>query len=204
MELRKQPETEMEYWMAIEGLGGFVWRMNHDLGDGRIDDPNGAIKKSAQETQTRLEGLAAELSKKFGIILPKDCPQKKFGEKLPPPPKGKRYYWKWYDQMKEEYYRVEYAKMICSACPLSEGVKRMTIFGGIVPCKPFPGAAYRLAAPHKCTMLGPKVSGGWDEKILRENIIKKGGEAAYVAFKIKEAGLKTLFDPKTGEIIIPD
>lgn len=39
MELQKQPETEMEYWQAIEMLGGFAWSMNHDLALSRWKDP---------------------------------------------------------------------------------------------------------------------------------------------------------------------
>jgi hypothetical protein len=39
----------------------------------------------------------------------------------------------------------------------------------------------------------------WGEEKLRQEIIRKGGEVVLVRFKIKEAGLKALFDPKTGE-----
>ena len=52
MELEKHPETETEYWEAIESLGGYIWRGRHDLFSGSVEDPNGdiweSIKNAAQ------------------------------------------------------------------------------------------------------------------------------------------------------------
>ena len=36
--------SEIFLWLAIEELGGFLWRMNHDLADGRIDSTPGIEK----------------------------------------------------------------------------------------------------------------------------------------------------------------
>ena len=196
MELKKQPETEMEYWTIIEGLGGFAWRMNHDLADGRIEDKNGGIDKDIQEIQKTLARLVSELKDKFGVIPPNECPKIKSGEKQPRPPRGKKYYWDWYKKMKEIFYRIDYEKIICSACPLSKGLKSM-ISSGNIPCGPFRGVIYDLRAPYRCGMLNLD---HWDEDRLRKEIIKKGGEVAFIRFKIKEAGLKALENPKTGEI----
>ncbi|MFA6042309.1 MAG: hypothetical protein WCV85_04400 [Patescibacteria group bacterium] len=43
MKLEKQPETELEYWQAIESLGGFSWHTRHDMSHGRIEDKDGSI-----------------------------------------------------------------------------------------------------------------------------------------------------------------
>ncbi len=99
--------------------------------------------------------------------------------------------------MKELAYSIDYEKIICSACPFSEGVEKMTSFGSIIPCGAFRGSLYKLRAPHICGMLTTNV---WGEEELRQEIIRKGGEVALVRFKIKEAGLKALLDPKTGEV----
>jgi len=186
LELKKQPETEMEYWETIEALGGFVWRMNHDLGDGRIEDPDGEIAQAIEEGKQILNRLATELSEKFGVIQPKDYPKTEPGQERPPAPEGKIYYWDWYQKMKDAVYRSDYEKIICSACPFSEGVEKMKI--GIIPCSVFPGVAYRLTAPHICLMTD--WGGRWTKERLYQEIIAKGGEEALQTFKEKEKELQ--------------
>ena len=197
MELQKQPETEMEYWQAIEGLGGFIWSTNHDLADGRIQDPSGGMDRDIQDARQISTRLVSELGEKFGVIPPQDYPKVELGQKPPKAPKGKKYYWDWYKKMKKLAYSIDYEKIICSACPFSEGVERMISLGSQIPCGAFGGCLYKLRAPYLCGMLDTK---SWGEEELRQEIIRKGGEAALVRFRIKEAGLKALFDPKTGEV----
>ncbi len=103
--LKNHPKTELEYWQAIYALGGFIWRMNHDLADGRIEDPAGGINKDIEKARTCLAGLVAEMRGRFGVIAPQDCPQltteqKMAGEKVVPAPDGTEYYWDWYHRMK--------------------------------------------------------------------------------------------------------
>lgn len=185
MQLKKQPETELEYWEAIEGLGGFIWSMNHDLADGRMEDSTGGIARDVNDAQTISDRLVRELGEKFGVIHPADCPKVPFGQTSPPAPEGKTYYWDWYQRMKRESYRAEYAKLICSACPFSEGVEQMIRLGGSIPCGVFRGAMYRLAAPHVCGM-----TRDWDQAKLHGEILVRHGAEALAAFQRKEAELK--------------
>ncbi len=197
MKLLKNPETEMEYWGVIEGLGGFAWRMNHDLADGRIEDKTGGVDKDIQEAQELSAKLVSELKEKFGVIPPEECPKLKLGEKAPPAPEGKIYYWDWYQKMKELYWRVDYEKLICGACPFSKGVEEMIRMGGNIPCGRINGSIYQLRPSFQCHFthfreLTP-------EQLYGE-ILKKGGEPALISFKVREAGLKALV--AAGEIEI--
>lgn len=196
MELTKHPETELEYWQTIESLGGFNWRMNHDLADGRINDPTGAIDRDIADSRAIQAKLVAELKEKFGVIPPNECPQVEIGQKPPKAPKGKKYYWDWYQEMKELSYHMEYEGLICSACPLSKGVKEMISLGGVIPCGPWRGMIYQLVPPYECAMTSHDL---WSREKLEAEILKKGGEPALLRFKIKEAGLKALQDLETSK-----
>jgi hypothetical protein len=186
VELKKQPETEIEYWKAIEGLGGYIWSTRHALANGRIDDEDGEVAKSIVDAQAILEGLVSELEVKFGVIHPKDCPRDTGKQDVPPSPEGKTYYWAWYKRMKAAFYQKEYDATICSACPMSEGLEQMIAMGGSVPCGVFSGQIYRLSKSFACAMLH---SGGWSRERFERKIVEKGGEEALVAFKAKEQEL---------------
>ena len=189
MELLKKPETEMEYYQVIEGLGGFAWRMDHDLADGRIEDETGGIDKDIQDARKISATLVAELKEKFGVIPPEECPKVEPGKEAPPAPKGKIYYWDWYKKMKDLSFRIDYEKIICSACPFCGGVKEMMDRGGSIPCHKINGVLYRLGQPFVCSFVAYKEL--TPEQLYAE-ILKKGGEVALTRFKIKEAGLKVL------------
>lgn len=189
MELKKQPETELEYWETIEGLGGFIWRMNHDLSDGRIEDPTGGIDKDISDARTISDRLVRELGEKFGVIHPSDCPKMEIGQELPPAPEGKIYYWDWYKNMKAEVYKADYEKLICSACPFSEGVERMMSLGGVIPCSVFSGMIYRLLAPYACAMVRDDL---WSTDRLYSEIQSQHGDDALTIFKTKEEELKSM------------
>jgi hypothetical protein len=199
MELVKEPQTEMEYWEAIEGLGGISFSLNHDLADGRIDDKDGGMAKTIADASELSERLVSGL-KKFGIIHPKDCPKMKMGEKKPKPPKGKKYYWDWYEKMKEAYYKAENEKIICSACPFGRKLHKKGACNHYIPCDVFSGMIYSLSIPFECVMVGNKL---WDYQKLCDEILKKEGQAGLIRFKIKEAGLKTFFQPNERIIVIP-
>src|SRR3989338_4240536 len=81
MEITKQPQTEVEYWKAIEGLGGYFWSTNHGLCHGHIEDKDGEVAKSIEDARKISERLAVELGEKFGVIHPRACP---FSEGLQP------------------------------------------------------------------------------------------------------------------------
>lgn len=188
MELKKHPETELKYFETIEGLGGFSWKMNHDLADGRIKDPDGRLGADIQQIQGVLEQLVSEVCDKFGVIHPRDCPKRNLEDithdvPLPSAPEGKTYYWDWYKRIKRESYSKEYEGLICSACPLSEGLERMMALGGQIPCGKWRGSLYRLQAPHLCGML---TYGDWTETELYANILTtEHGIEALEAFQAK-------------------
>ena len=193
MKLIKQPETETEYWEAIESLGGYIWQTNHDLSRGRYEATKEILKplKSALVLQKR---LAVKLCEKFGVIHPKDCPKVEVGQTPPPAPEGKSYYWDWYQRMKQEVYRKQYEGIICSACPLSKGLDHMISRGGKVPCGVCNGIIYRLHAPHQCAMING--GGHWTVEILHARITNMGGEEALEKFLSKEAELKGVSEKK--------
>jgi len=186
MELIKQPQTELDYWEIIEFLGGFIWRLNHDLAAGRIDDPKGKIAQDIKVDARQLQKRLNEASEKFGIILPENCPRVEPGKEAPPAPEGKIYYWDWYYKMKDIAYRADYEKIICSACPFSEGVEIMKI--GVIPCGIFRGTVYGLNAPYACAMLTSLDV--WTEEKLCCEIFNQHGMEALKKFTTKLKELK--------------
>lgn len=186
MKLQEQPKTESEYWETIESLGGFIWRMNHDLGDGRIDDPEGKVAKDIADAQKISKRLVKEASEKFSFIPPWEYPKIEFGQEMPPPPDGKRYYQKWYDTMKKNSDQQAYEGIICSACSLSEGFDQYLSLGGVIPCSVFSGSIYRLNAPHIC---GMTTISSWSREKVLLIIEEKGGREAVDAFLTKEIEL---------------
>jgi len=186
MELKKHPETEMEYWETIETLGGFIWSTNHGLSHGRIDDPTGDLFKEVTSAQEISDKLVRELGEKFGVIPPNDCPRVEIDQQPPPAPEGKIYYWNWYRKMKELAYKADYEKMICCACPFSDGLEKMIRLGGVVPCNLWRGMLYRLTQPHVCAMIS---FDGWTLEKFEKNIQRKHGDDALTAFRKKKEEL---------------
>ncbi len=184
MELEKRPETELEYWATIEQLGGFIWRMNHDLADGRITDPDGAIDHDINQAHELTQQLLKEIEDKFGVIPP-DLKNKQAGEKSAPP--GKIHYWDWYKQMKRQCYNLHYQSLICSACPFSDGLDRYVALGSI-PCGIYPGTFVELKNPFTCQMVHRKIR-SWNDGILHSLIKRKFGSDTLAAFKAKKQEL---------------
>jgi len=105
--IEKQPETEMEYWRAIETLGGILWNLEHELADGRLTDSDGEIDRYIKIARQISKDLVAELGERFGVIAPEDYPKVEFNETPPSPPEGKIYYWDWYKKMKAEAFEEQ-------------------------------------------------------------------------------------------------
>ena len=61
--------SEVELYVTINSLGGFIWQMNHDLADGRIPESSD-INESLAEAQRKIE-FAVEQTKRFGVIQPR-------------------------------------------------------------------------------------------------------------------------------------
>ena len=76
--------SEIFLWLAIEELGGFLWRMNHDLADGRIDSTPG-IEKDLIKVRDEIEYAVGQLIR-FGVEDPKKESEK---------------YWAWYRMWKD-------------------------------------------------------------------------------------------------------
>ena len=81
--------SEIFLWNYIEGVGGFIWRMNHDLGDGRIESTPG-IEKDLLTMGENIKYAVNQLVR-FGV----EDPQGKENEE------GRKTYWEWYRGWKE-------------------------------------------------------------------------------------------------------
>ena len=185
MKLEKWPETEMKYWMTIEGIGSFIWSTRHDFSHGRIFETPEIFKelKEAREIQ---EQLVSEIFVLFGVVHPKDCPQGRCASEIPPAPLGMVWYWQWYEKMKTEYYSEQYKGMICSVCPFSRGLQEF-IDSGSIPCNVFKGVLYRLIYPHICGMKDI-----WGQKKLYREIKEEAGPEVLAVFKKAEKELKNM------------
>ncbi|MFH1445621.1 MAG: hypothetical protein ABIF08_04020 [Nanoarchaeota archaeon] len=182
--LKKQPKTEMDYWSLIEELGGHIFWSRHDIH--RVpEEKRDKVWDFIEGAQRFQEYLVNEIVEKFGVILPKDSPNR-YDKNVPPAPEGKIYYWDWYSKMKREFYSKEYEAIICSACPLSDGLDRVIVSGDI-PCSVWRGALFKLTVPYECAMV---TTGTWTEKKLFQKIFKKCGKSAITRFLEKRNSLR--------------
>ena len=185
MQLPKQPETEREYWEAIEALGGYIFSTTHAISRGHIPD-SAEVSSSVTDAQDLSGQLVDELGEKFNVLSP---PQS--GCDPGTNTEGKEPYRDWYQRWKRTVLADEYNQLICSGCALSEGLDRFIQFGGAqIPCGPFCGAMYRLRVPFLCGMVSGQ---DWTEDQLHTEIRKVGGSEAVEAFQAKEAELKAAF-----------
>lgn len=174
-----KPDSEMNIWKIMESVGGYIFYTEHDIADGRMES-SPATEKHLKLSREVSEMLVKKL-KDFGVIPPNECPVREIGKKLPPAPKGKIYYWDWYEKKNQEYYTEVYEGIICSACPLAEE-NPVKIIQRSIPCSVFPGIAYQLFEPHRCAMLDMY---DWKEEKLYQEIRKNGGEDILKRFKQK-------------------
>ena len=189
-QILEQVESELQYWEVIEGLGGFIWRMNHDMADGRINDPKGQLGSEVFFMQQVIESLVCGLFERYGVIHPKDCPKVECGQTPPEAPEGMTYYWDWYQRMKQESYSQEYAGMICAACPYSEGVERFMGLGGTIPCSLFPGMCYHLRTPFACCMIGEDRRFEYTMEQFMEKLLAEHGPAVMAGFAAQHLALQ--------------
>ncbi len=190
MKLKKQPETELEYFRAIESLGAFIWTMEHDLADGRIEDSEGGIDNDIQKFRRISKKLVSELKEKFGVIPPEEYPNTEIGKTPPPAPEGKTYYWDWYKKMNKESFLAMFNKLICSVCPFNENFGKMSEEIEItsrISCTFYKGSFSKLRAPYSCFLVDFQ---NWTKEKLYQKIILEHGEEALEVFKAKEEKLK--------------
>lgn len=62
-------QDERNIYFAIDMCGGFIWRMNHDLANGRIEDPTGGIDRDIQQARQDQLAIVAALPR-FGVSEP--------------------------------------------------------------------------------------------------------------------------------------
>lgn len=110
-QLNPVPETEFDYFAAIESLGGMIFYTNHDLAHGRIKANKEEVRKIDEEL-TRLQkiqtALVAKVCEKFNVISLQDENQEQ---------EGKVKYWDWYREIKERFNESEFRKTLCAHCP---------------------------------------------------------------------------------------
>lgn len=185
MLLKKYPETESEYWSAIEALGGLIYDTRRDIAKDRI--PNGdSAKNLIGETATLQLQLLKEIEEKFGVIPPGEGTNRYDDLTKYPAPEGKIHYWEWYPKMKLEFFTQEHEKLVCSVCPFSGGAKAM-VFMPQIPCNAINGSIYRIRNAGDCGAVNCK---HWTEKQLYSEITKKGGKPVRDAFIKKQNELK--------------
>ena len=177
-----QPETESEYWEMIEGLGGLSYNTARGIRRGHIEETVEIREAMAKWGSLQLK-YAEEIAQKFGVIMEGQPPRSEAD--TTPAPEGKKWYWCWFDEMKRKAYSADYEKLICSACPLSEGLDEMIVLGGSIPCSAFTGSMYRLSRPWVCGMIH---CDGWtEEKLLSEIRAKTGDDGVKIYLEKKEA-----------------
>lgn len=115
------PKDEKEWWMFMEQTGELQWRINHDLADRRPWTDPSRDNEALDEIGRILIFWGAAVADMFGLILPEQCPKgnKSYragetvadiacgiigvekGTVIPQPPEGKKWWWDWYQEMKE-------------------------------------------------------------------------------------------------------
>lgn len=81
--------SEIFLWLYIEECGGFLWRMNHDLADGRIESTPG-IENDLIKIQENIVYAVGQLVR-FGLKDPMGNESKE----------GRDIYWQWYQWWKK-------------------------------------------------------------------------------------------------------
>lgn len=200
--LVENPQTAREYWREIEALGEFLYNAN-PCQDFRTPEEKAFYDKNIAPVSERSDKVVREACENFNLTHPEDMRPEKFGDPLKPPKEGTRSYWDWYREQKREALTEVYNNIICSACPLSEGVESYIATGGRhIPCKPYPGMIYLLGKPDECAM----VPRWWTEDGLELEVFnagkkrKAGGRETLEKFKAKKEQLKAN-PPKIGNFV---
>ncbi|MFC1640987.1 hypothetical protein ACFL2D_02985 [Patescibacteria group bacterium] len=132
MELVREPETELEYWEAIDGFISSSFGLGLKIQLKEMSDEDWADQELSRMATT-IERLMTEASTKFDFVPLKDCMPAEFGGEIPVIPHGKKSYWTWHHDMKRKWCEDMYSHLICSACPFSLGVTRLVMFR-TTPC----------------------------------------------------------------------
>lgn len=177
-------KTEMQCFELVEKIGEINFAYRHGVMDGWVepDEESDRASMALHYVQTL---IVEKLESEFGIIF---MAQEDEENLLLPP--GKRGYWSWYANMKEEYLEMEHKKTLCSACPFCK--EKADRYENVVPCKVFRGYANRLSYPWKCLMLDEKRD-WYSRREFFEEMEEKAGADAVNVFKQKELRLKLLW-----------
>lgn len=97
------PELESAFYQGLDDLAGVLFRQEHDLADGRIDDPNGALSRSFIELREIIKSRIEVACDRFNLIMPP--PNTDFFGSLPEPPEGKTYFGDWCLKHEKEHIR---------------------------------------------------------------------------------------------------
>ena len=69
--------TEIYIWSLIEEIGGFTWRMNHDMADGRIPQESHAAIDEDIVRMTEIQKYAVSQLPRFGVANPEMGPEER-------------------------------------------------------------------------------------------------------------------------------
>jgi hypothetical protein len=174
--------TELYLWEAITNLVNIINNLKADLTKIQIKDSEAKLKLDIKEAQELLNTLTDQVCQRFNVIHPDNCPKIEPGQKLPPPPEGKTWFWDWSERMKDIFCEMHYEKLICSACPFCLGLEEMKKRNGVHPCALFPGTLLNTELPYLCGLIA---YGDWDERQLFQQISIQHGEEALQKFLAK-------------------
>ena len=79
---------EIEVYFIINEIGGFIWRMNHDMADGRIPEKDWPAIDRDIKKMSETQQYAVSITPKFGVVPPYRDPQE---NKRP-----SAQYWAWF------------------------------------------------------------------------------------------------------------
>lgn len=187
--------TEVDYWKFNHFLGGMIYQLEHDASHGHIDLPGNVVDstldKQRQLQQKILEGLRTD----FNVILPQDpeYPKDFPPDQIPDPPVGKKWYWVWYREMKEQIFGWEYDHLICSACPFTYGRDNyIDLNSGRYPCQLILGWS-KVRQPSQCgwarTIRGHEQD---PNRLIAGRILTDHGKEAAAAFAAKQTELQQM------------
>lgn len=184
----KPQKTEFQLWARIETLGAYMYGMRSCQDNRPLSRFE---RRDLQEMRSEQNQAVNEACQRFNLTHPDDMRPEQFGDNPKPPKPGTKSYWNWYEEQKTLWLEEEYGKIICSACPMSEGFDKFKSLGGTIPCEVWPGALYKLESPERCALLprGRSNKGMWTRDKLEQEIVERGGKGALDIFVAKETSL---------------
>ncbi len=133
MQLKSWPQTEAEYWHAIQDVGTFIWATSTNITCG---SGSRGMMTDLGDLRQILTKLHVDIKKKFHVLSPDESPSRGIDvpEGYPTPPKGMEWYWDWYYDMKGRIGTIKFAKSLCKICPRFRGTSHEFAINDKIAC----------------------------------------------------------------------